>query len=166
MTTTTITSPATSDTLRWLRPYPAVVVAGLTLVAAVTPFGEDMPAFHRVAAPVAAVVMLATWATELAGLGWPRLVLILGVVLPEVWLTLIGHVSANNLFLFLMLARVGVAGTRAERLLAFAWRSRPWRWASARMRWTARLPGPPGPSSSASAIGWPCRLAMPQVRRA
>jgi signal transduction histidine kinase len=111
---------AVSDAVRWLRPWMAVVVGLLAVVTVFTAFAEDMPAFHHVAVPAATAVMLAAWAVELSGLRWSRLALILGVVLPNLWLTLIGHVSANNLFLILLLGWVGVVGTPAEIVAALA----------------------------------------------
>jgi transcriptional regulator with GAF, ATPase, and Fis domain len=50
--------------------------------------------------------------------GWPRVLLILGVVVPNLWLTSIGHVSTNELFVILMVAWIGVVGTRLENGLA------------------------------------------------
>jgi signal transduction histidine kinase len=111
---------AASEAARWLRPWMAVVVAVLAAVTVFTAFAEDMPEFHHVAVPAATAVVLAAWAVELSGLRWPRLALILGVVLPNLWLTLIGHVSANNLFLILLLGWVGVVGTRRESVTALA----------------------------------------------
>jgi signal transduction histidine kinase len=111
---------AVSDAARWLRPWMAVVIAILAVVTVLTAFTEDMPELHHVAVPAATVVMVAAWAMELSGLRSPRLALILGVVLPNVWLTLIGHVSANNLFLILLLGWVGVVGTWAESVAALA----------------------------------------------
>ena len=107
-----------AEAARWLRPWMAVVVAILAIVTVITAFAEDMPAFHHVAVPAATAVVVAAWAVELSGLRWPRLALIVGVVLPNVWLTLIGHASANNLFLILLLGWVGVVGTRTESVAA------------------------------------------------
>jgi signal transduction histidine kinase len=106
--------------VRWLRPWMAAAVAVLAVATVFTAFAENMPEFHHVAVPVATVVMLAAWAIELSSLRWPRPALILGVVLPNLWLTLIGHASANNLFLILLLGWVGVVGTRAESATALA----------------------------------------------
>jgi signal transduction histidine kinase len=62
--------------------------------------------------------MAAGWALELGGLRWPRLALVATTVLPNVWLAVIGHSSANNLFLILLVAWVGFVGSRAESLTA------------------------------------------------
>lgn len=104
--------------MRSLRPWLAVAVVVLAALTVVTAFTDVMPEHHHIAAPVAAVVMAAVWALELANIGWPRVLLILGVVLPNVWLTSMGHVSANDLFLILMLAWIGVVGSRTENALA------------------------------------------------
>ena len=53
-----------SETVRWLRPWMAVVVALLVLATVLTAFAEDMPEFHHVAVPAAALVMAAAWAVE------------------------------------------------------------------------------------------------------
>ena len=42
----------------------AVVVALLVLATVLTAFAEDMPEFHHVAVPAAALVMAAAWAVE------------------------------------------------------------------------------------------------------
>ena len=109
-----------SETVRWLRPWMAVVVALLVLATVLTAFAEDMPEFHHVAVPAAALVMAAAWAVELSGIRWPRLALILAIVLPNAWLTLIGHASVNLLFLILLVGWVGVVGTRTESTAALA----------------------------------------------
>ena len=106
--------------MRWLRPWLALIVVALAGVTVATAFADQMDASHHTAVPVAAAIMLAAWALELANIGWPRLLLIVGIVLPNVWLTAIGHVSANELFLILMLAWVGVVGTRLENWVAIA----------------------------------------------
>jgi signal transduction histidine kinase len=90
----------------------------LALVTVATAFTDQMADFHHVAVPVATTVMFAVWALELGNVGWPRVLLILGVVVPNLWLTAIGHVSANELFVILMVAWVGVVGTRLENGLA------------------------------------------------
>jgi signal transduction histidine kinase len=77
-----------------------------------------MPEFHRVAAPLALAVIVPAWVVELSGVRWPKLALIAATVLPNVWLTLIGHVSANYLWLLLLVGWVAFAGTRAEGLVA------------------------------------------------
>jgi signal transduction histidine kinase len=51
---------------------------------------------------------------------WPRPALIAAIVLPNLWLTLIGHTEANYLFLSLLVGWVTFAGTRTEGLIALA----------------------------------------------
>ena len=111
---------AASQVAGWARSWVLGVVVVLTLVTVLTAFTEDMPETHHGAAIVAATVMFAAWAVELSGLRWPRLVLVVATVVPNVWLTLIGHLSANYLFLLLLVAWVGVVGSRAEHTLALA----------------------------------------------
>jgi signal transduction histidine kinase len=106
--------------MRWLRPWLAVAVAVLAVVTVVTAFTDEMPESHHIAVPVAAAVMVAAWLVELANIGWPRALLVLGIVVPNLWLTSIGHVSANDLFLILLLAWVGVVGSRRENALAIS----------------------------------------------
>ena len=113
--------------MRWPRPRLAAVVAVLGLVTVATPFAEDMPVFHHVAVPAAVAVMLAAWAIELSGRRWPRLLLVLGVVLPNIWLTLIGRVSTNYLFIILLVGWVGWSGPVARA-------RRPWHWRWPRLR--------------------------------
>ena len=55
---------------------------------------------------------------ELSGLRWPRIVLIGATVLPNVWLTVVGHNSTNYLWLPLLVAWVAFAGTAAESIVA------------------------------------------------
>jgi signal transduction histidine kinase len=62
--------------------------------------------------------MAGAWAVELSGLRWPRLALVLAIVLPNIYLTLMHHSGANFLFLPLVIAWVGVVGSRAESLAA------------------------------------------------
>jgi signal transduction histidine kinase len=113
-------SSAASQLAGWARGWVFGVLVVLTLVTVLTAFTEDMPETHHGAAIVAAAVLFAAWAVELAGLHWPRLALVVATVVPNVWLTLIGHLSANNLFLLLLVAWVGVVGRRAEHTLALA----------------------------------------------
>jgi signal transduction histidine kinase len=113
-------SAATPRVAGWVRGWVFAVVVLLTLVTVLTAFTEDMPETHHGAAIVAAAVMFAAWAVELAGVRWPRPALVAATVLPNVWLTLIGHISANDLFLLLLVAWVGVVGSRAEHTLALA----------------------------------------------
>jgi signal transduction histidine kinase len=111
-----ISSP--SEVAGWVRAWVFALVALLSVVTVLTAFTEDMPETHHGAAIVAAAVMFAAWAVELSGLHWPRLLLVAATILPNVWLTLIGHISANDLFLLLLVAWVGVVGSRAEHILA------------------------------------------------
>src|SRR5207245_1486914 len=95
-----------------------LAVGVLALVTVLTAFAEEMPASHHQWVPVAAAVMVAAWAVELAGLRWPRLALVAAVVLPNAWLTLMGHFGANYLFLLLLVAWVELVGSRADRAAA------------------------------------------------
>src|SRR5437588_11623831 len=79
-----------------------------------------MPAFHHVAVPIAVAIIVPAWVVELSGLRWPRLALVAATVLPNVWLTLIGHDSTNYLWLPLLVAWVAFAGTRTEGVAALA----------------------------------------------
>jgi signal transduction histidine kinase len=105
---------AGSETARWLRRWVAAAVGVLAAVTVVTAFVDEMPASHRLAVPAAVAVMVLAWAVELAGVRWPRLTLVAAVVLPNVWLTLIGHGGPNHLFLLLLVAWVVVVGSRVE----------------------------------------------------
>jgi signal transduction histidine kinase len=58
--------------------------------------------------------MAGAWVVELSGGRLSRPGLIAANVLPNLWLALMGHVSANYLFMALMVAWVGVVGTRVE----------------------------------------------------
>jgi signal transduction histidine kinase len=107
-----------SETVRWLRRWVAAAAGALTLLTVLTAFAESMPATHHWYVPAAAAVIAGAWAVELSGVRWPRLAFVLAVVLPNVGLTLIGHVSANYLFLLLMAAWVAAVGTRAQGLAA------------------------------------------------
>jgi len=110
---------AASETFRWLRRW-----AGVAVVALVTPltvlaaYGDEMPAFHRVAVPIAVAVIVPAWVLELSGVRWPKLALVAATVLPNVWLTLIGHVHTNYLWLLLLVPWVAFAGSLAEGVLA------------------------------------------------
>jgi signal transduction histidine kinase len=84
----------------------------------VTAFADEMPASHHFPAVMSAAVMAGAWALELGGLRWPRLALVAMTVLPNIWLAVIGHSSANNLFLILLVGWVGFVGSRAESLTA------------------------------------------------
>jgi signal transduction histidine kinase len=107
-----------SETARALRGWVVLTVALLTVLTVLTAFADDMPASHRLAVPLATAVMAGAWAVELAGLRWPRLALVLAMALPNVALALIGHSNVNLLFLLLVVAWVGVIGSRAESLIA------------------------------------------------
>jgi signal transduction histidine kinase len=95
-----------------------LAVAVLTVLTVLTAFADDMPDSHRLAVPLATAVMAGAWAVELSGWRWPRLALVLAMALPNVGLALIGHSNANLLFLLLVVAWVGVVGSRAESLTA------------------------------------------------
>jgi signal transduction histidine kinase len=108
-----------SDTFRWLRRWAVVaVVAIVTPITVITAYANEMPEFHHVAVPIAVAVIVVAWIVELSGARWPKLALIAATVLPNVWLTLIGHVSTNYLWLLLLVGWVAFAGTRAEGLIA------------------------------------------------
>ncbi|HEX6510838.1 MAG TPA: histidine kinase, partial [Chloroflexota bacterium] len=82
-----------------------------------TPFLEDMPASHHLAVPFAAALGLVTWLLDLVvGGSWSRRLLIAVVVLGNLWLTALGHISNNYLLLMLLVAWIGVSGSRAESL--------------------------------------------------
>ena len=109
----------TSETFRWLRRWAVVaVVAIVTPITVITAYANLMPEFHHVAVPIATAIIVPAWVAELSGVRWPRLVLIAATVLPNVWLTLIGHVSTNYLWLTLLVLWVAFAGSRAEGLIA------------------------------------------------
>jgi signal transduction histidine kinase len=103
------------DLVRPIRPWAVIAVAILTVATALTAFAEDMPTSHHVIVPAAVAVMVAAWAVELTrGARWSRLLLVAATVAANVWMTLVGHLSVNFLFLILMLAWVGALGSRAE----------------------------------------------------
>ncbi|MFN8635758.1 MAG: sensor histidine kinase [Chloroflexota bacterium] len=117
------TSAATfsaSETARSLRGWVVLAVALLTAASVLTAFADEMPESHRVAVPLATAVMAVAWAVELAGWRWPRLLLVLAMALPNLGLALMHHSNANFLFLLLVVAWVGVVGSRAESLTALA----------------------------------------------
>src|SRR6266567_2552433 len=106
---------AASETFRWLRRWAVVaVVAIVTPITVVTAYADQMPAFHHLAVPIAVAIIVPAWVVELSGLRWPRMVLVAATVLPNVWLTLIGHDSTNYMWLPLLVAWVAFAGTRTE----------------------------------------------------
>ncbi len=51
------------------------------------------------------------WVVELPGVCWPRLALVAAVVLPNEWLTLIGHISSSYGWLIPLVAWVAFVGT-------------------------------------------------------
>jgi signal transduction histidine kinase len=108
-----------SETFRWLRRWAVVaVIAIVTPLTVVDAWANDMPVFHHVAVPLAVAIIVPAWVVELSGVRWPRIALIAATVLPNVWLTLIGHNTTNYLWLPLLVAWVGFAGTRGEGMLA------------------------------------------------
>jgi signal transduction histidine kinase len=107
-----------SETSRWVRRALALAVPILALNSIFTAFADNMPASHHVAALVAAPIFVAVWLIELSGVYWPRPLLIAAVVIPNLWLTLIGHTETNWLFLPLMVGWVAFVGTRTEGLSA------------------------------------------------
>jgi signal transduction histidine kinase len=107
-----------SETIRWVRRALAVAVPILALNSIFTAFADNMPASHHVAALVAAPIFVAVWMVELSGIRWPRGLLIAAIVVPNLWLTLIGHTETNLLFLPLMVGWVAYVGTPAEGLVA------------------------------------------------
>jgi signal transduction histidine kinase len=96
----------------------ALAVPVVALNSIFTAFADNMPASHHLAALVAAPIFVAAWMIELAGVRWPRTVFIAAIVIPNLWLTLIGHTETNWLFLPLMVGWVAFVGTRAEGMLA------------------------------------------------
>jgi signal transduction histidine kinase len=111
-------SSVTPQVAPWLRVWVFAVLVVLTIVTVLTAFTDEMPESHHAAASMAAVVMFAAWAVELSGVRWPRVALIALTIVPNVLLTLMGHFSANNLFLLLLVAWLGVVGKRWEHVLA------------------------------------------------
>ena len=112
---------AGSETFRWLRRWAVVaVVAIVTPITVAAAFASQMPEFHHVAVPIAVAIIVPAWVLELSGVGWPRSALIAATVLPNVWLTLIGHVSTNYLWLLLLVPWVTFAGTLVEGIVALA----------------------------------------------
>jgi signal transduction histidine kinase len=107
-----------SETVRWVRRALALAVPIVALNSIFTAFADNMPTSHHVAALVAAPVFVAAWMIELAGVRWPRLLFIAAIVLPNLWLTLIGHTETNWLFLPLMVGWVAFVGTRTEGVIA------------------------------------------------
>jgi signal transduction histidine kinase len=118
MTTASVAAFSTSETARSLRGWVVLTVAVLTVLTVLTAYADEMPESHRLAVPLAAVVMAGAWAIELAGVRWPRLALVLAMVVPNLVLTVMHHSSVNFLFLPLVLAWVGVVGSRAESMTA------------------------------------------------
>jgi signal transduction histidine kinase len=109
-----------SETVHWVRRALAVAVPIVALNSIFTAFADNMPASHHVAALVAAPIFVAAWMMELAGVRWPRPLFIAAIVIPNLWLTLIGHTETNWLFLPLMVGWVAFVGTRVEGMIALA----------------------------------------------
>jgi signal transduction histidine kinase len=112
---------AGSDTFRWLRRWAVLaVIAIVTPITVLTAYSSDMPEFHHLAVPIALAVIVSAWVLEFSGVRkrLSRLALIAATVLPNVWLTLIGHISTNYLWLTLLVIWVGFAGTLVEGLIA------------------------------------------------
>jgi hypothetical protein len=81
-----------SETFRWLRRWAVLaVIAIVTPLTIVDAWANEMPLFHRAAVPLAVAIIVPAWVIELSGVRWPRVALIAATVLPNVWLTLIGH---------------------------------------------------------------------------
>jgi signal transduction histidine kinase len=112
---------AASETFRWLRRWAVVaVVAIVTPITVTAAYASQMPEFHHVAVPIAVAIIVPAWVLELSGVRWPRAALIAATVVPNVWLTLIGHVSTNYLWLLLLVPWVTFAGTLVEGVVALA----------------------------------------------
>ena len=112
---------ADSEMFRWLRRWAVLaVVAIVTPLTVLTAYADEMPQFHHTAVPLAIAVIVPAWVLELSGVRLPRLALIAATVLPNVWLTLIGHDNTNYLWLPLLVAWIGFSGTRAEGIAALA----------------------------------------------
>jgi signal transduction histidine kinase len=112
------TAFSASETARSFRGWVVLAVAILTVLTVLTAYADEMPEAHRLAAPLAAAVMAGAWAVELSGRRWPRLALVLATVLPNLCLALMHHAGPNFLFLPLVVAWVGVVGSRAESMAA------------------------------------------------
>jgi signal transduction histidine kinase len=110
---------ASSETFRWLRRWAVVgVVAIVTPITVIAAYADEMPEFHHVAVPLAVAIIVPVWVLELLGVRLPRLILIAATVLPNVWLTLIGHTSTNYLWLPLLIAWAAFSGTLVEGIVA------------------------------------------------
>jgi signal transduction histidine kinase len=100
---------------RWAVVAVVAIVTPLTVVQA---YADNMPEFHHVAVPIAVAIIVPAWVIELSGVHWPKYGLIAATVLPNVWLTFIGHNTTNYLWLPMLVAWVGFAGTRTEAIVA------------------------------------------------
>ena len=109
-----------TEGFRWVRRAVAIAVPLLGVVTISTAYADTMPIFHHTAAWIAVAIMTAAWVVELAGVPWPRIALIAAIVLPNVWLTLIGHDAFNYFYLWLLVTWVAFAGTRLESILALS----------------------------------------------
>ncbi len=108
-----------SETFRWLRRWAVVaVVAIVTPITVTAAFADQMPDFHHIAVPIAIAIIVPAWVLELSGVRWPRTALIAATIVPNIWLTLIGHVSTNYLWLLLLVPWMTFAGTLAEGIVA------------------------------------------------
>ena len=103
---------------RWARRAVAITVPLLGVITISTAYADTMPIFHHTAAWIVVGIMTAAWTVELAGVPWPRIALIAAVVLPNAWLTTIGHDAVNYMYLWLLVTWVSFAGTRVEGVLA------------------------------------------------
>lgn len=104
--------------LPWLKPLVAAIVllfALLSLLDLTVAFvTHSMPASHFVAVPIALGLIVIAWFAELGGFRWPRLVFVVWVTVPNLWLAAIGHSSLNFLFLLLTVAWVAYRGSDTE----------------------------------------------------
>src|SRR5262252_755978 len=107
-----------TEGFRWVRRAVAIAVPLLGVVTISTAYADTMPIFHHTAAWIAVAIMTTAWAVELAGVPWPRIALIAAIVLPNLWLSLIGHDALNFLYLWVLVTWVAFAGTRIESILA------------------------------------------------
>src|ERR1051326_4670240 len=107
-----------TESFRWVRRAVAATIPLLGVVTVSTAYADTMPIFHHTAAWIAVAIMSAAWAVDLARVPWPRTGLIAAIVLPNAWLTTIGHDAVNYMYLWLLVTWVSFAGTRVEGILA------------------------------------------------
>ena len=111
---------AASETFRWLRRWAVVaVVALITPITVITAYANLMPEFHHVAVPIAIAVIVPAWILELSGVRWPRVALIAATVLPNIWLTAVGHISTNYLWLLLLVGFLALLPWMLKHLTAY-----------------------------------------------